>query len=73
MWLPSQGTSGGGSCQASARSGGLPERLAAAAMEVWEQCRSCKAWLPLDKATGAVPAPANLGLPVTCRPDLHLR
>ena len=53
MWRPPQGTSGEGSCQASVRLGGLPERLAAAAMEVWEQCRSCKAWLPLDKATGA--------------------
>ena len=68
-----QDTSGEGSCQASARSGGLPERLAAAAMEVWEQCRSCKAWLPLDKATGADPAPADPGLLVACRPGLHLR
>ena len=57
---PAPGASAEGSaCGASAVqdpgcAGGLPERLAAAAPEVWEQCKACAAWLPLDKATGAV-------------------
>jgi hypothetical protein len=44
---------GAGAVQDPGRAGGLSERLAAAAPEVWEQCKACAAWLPLDKATGA--------------------
>lgn len=46
--LPTEGL-----CEGSKPATALPEGLAAAAMEIWEQCKACATWQPLDKSTGA--------------------